>query len=54
MTATCVKVAYVNNIEYVGVEAGKTKEAEKPAAADEGKKVVEPAIGEAEPVTETE
>ncbi len=41
-------------LECAGVEAGKSKEAEKPADAEEGKKVVEPGIGEAEPVTETE
>jgi hypothetical protein len=45
-----------NEIEVsaAGVEAGKTKEVEKSKAVDEGKDVVEPSIGEAKPVTETE
>lgn len=36
------------------VEAGKTKEAEKPEGEEEDEEVVEPAIGEAKPLTEAE
>lgn len=53
-TAATTKAAEPEPATAAGVEAGKTKEHEEPQAAAEGKKVVEPGIGEAKPVGEAE